>query len=128
MGKNLLKECQFMQPTTAILIGAGDRGASAYAPYALDYPNELKIVAVAEPNDERREKIRKQHHLPETGCYTTWKKILCMETATDIWIITIMDKQHISPTMIPLELGYQVSHENAMSLDPQECIAMERQA
>ena len=117
-----------MQPTTAILIGAGDRGARAYAPYALDYPNELKIVAVAEPNDERREKIRKQHHLPETDCFSSWEKILSMEKAADIAIITTMDKQHYGPTMKALELGYHVLLEKPMSPDPQECIAMERQA
>ena len=43
-----------MQLKSAIIIGAGDRGARAYAPYALQYPNELKIIAVAEPNEERR--------------------------------------------------------------------------
>ena len=33
-----------MKQVTAILLGAGQRGAEAYASYALDYPNELKFV------------------------------------------------------------------------------------
>src|SRR5699024_1202166 len=104
MGKKLLKESQCMQPTTAILIWAGGRGARAYAPYALDYPNELIIVAVAEPNDERREKIRRQHHLPGTDCFSSWEKILSMEKAAGIAFITAMDKQPYGPTMKVLEL------------------------
>ena len=40
-----------MKQVTAILLGAGQRGAEAYASYALDYPNELKFVAVR--NQER---------------------------------------------------------------------------
>ena len=36
-----------MKQVTAVLIGAGNRGAQAYAGYALQYPNELKIVGVA---------------------------------------------------------------------------------
>lgn len=39
-----------MKQVTAILLGAGQRGAEAYASYALDYPNELKFVAIAAPS------------------------------------------------------------------------------
>lgn len=42
-----------MQALTAVLIGAGARGARSYAPYALDYPHELKFVAVVEPDTHR---------------------------------------------------------------------------
>ena len=35
-------------PITAVLIGAGQRGALSYAPYALRYPDQLRFVAVAE--------------------------------------------------------------------------------
>ena len=48
-----------MKQVTAILLGAGQRGAEAYASYALDYPNELKFVAVAEPRADRREEFAK---------------------------------------------------------------------
>ena len=115
-----------MKPTTAILIGAGDRGARAYAPYALDYPNELKIMAVAEPNDERREKVKEQHGLSET--YTSWEDILKEGKIADIAIICTMDQQHYDPTMKALELGYHVLLEKPMSPNPAECVAMERQA
>ncbi len=51
-------------PLTAILIGAGQRGALDYAPYALRHPDELQFVAVAEPVAERRERFARQHRLP----------------------------------------------------------------
>ena len=47
-----------MKQVTAILLGAGQRGAEAYASYALDYPNELKFVAVAEPRADRRKSLQ----------------------------------------------------------------------
>ena len=47
----------FMKQVTAILLGAGQRGADAYASYALDYPNELKFVGVAEPREDRRRSL-----------------------------------------------------------------------
>ena len=37
------------EPIRAILIGAGNRGADCYAPYALHHPDQLKFIAVAEP-------------------------------------------------------------------------------
>ena len=44
-----------------VLIGAGQRGADVYAAYALSFPNELKIVGVAEPADDRREALAARH-------------------------------------------------------------------
>lgn len=117
-----------MQPTTAILIGAGDRGARAYAPYALDHPNELNITAVAEPNDERREKIKQEHQLSQENCFSSWDDIFAAKKRAEIAIICTMDQQHFEPTMKALELGYHVLLEKPMSPDPQECIAMEQQA
>ena len=52
-----------MKQVTAILIGAGQRGADAYATYALRYPNELKFVAVAEPREDRRQEFQTLHGL-----------------------------------------------------------------
>ena len=53
-----------MKQVTGILIGAGLRGGYVYSQYALDHPNEFKIVAVAEPDTERREVFSKRHNIP----------------------------------------------------------------
>lgn len=45
----------------------------AYAVYALEHPEELEIVAVAEPNPARREKFAADHHLPPERVFTTWE-------------------------------------------------------
>lgn len=114
---------------TAILIGAGDRGARAYAPYALAYPNELRIVAVAEPGLERREKIQQSHGIPEENCYESWEEILNLgQKIADIAIICTLDQDHFKPTMRALEAGYHVLLEKPMSPKPVECIAMEQAA
>ena len=54
-----------MQQLTGIVIGAGNRGADAYASYALAHPKELKIVGVAEPNPIRREMLATNHNIPK---------------------------------------------------------------
>jgi hypothetical protein len=54
---------------TAILIGAGNRGMTAYGKYALKYPEKLKFVAVAEPIKFRREKFAQLHEIPPKTFY-----------------------------------------------------------
>ena len=62
--------------TTAILIGAGQRGALDYAPYALQHPDELQFVAVAEPIAERRARFARQHSLPPENVHESWESLL----------------------------------------------------
>ena len=50
-----------MKPITAIVLGAGQRGANVYAAYARNFPNELKIVGVAEPRADRRAAFAADH-------------------------------------------------------------------
>src|SRR5699024_771153 len=113
------KERTIMQPKTAIIIGAGDRGSRAYAPYAQEFPNELKIVGVAEPIQERRERVIQNHDIPAENIFHTWQEILGMNRRiADIAIIATMDRDHYEPTMKALELGYHVLLEKPMSPDP----------
>ncbi|MDY0409225.1 Gfo/Idh/MocA family protein [Virgibacillus soli] len=116
-----------MQTKTAIIIGAGDRGGSAYAPYAEKYPNELKIVGVVEPKEERRNRLVSLHQIPEENTFYTWQDMFKRnKRIADIAIITTMDQEHYEPTKKALELGYHVLLEKPMSPDPTECIEMER--
>src|SRR5699024_10535647 len=117
-----------MKQKTAVLIGAGDRGMRAYAPYALNYPNELKIVAVAEPNEERRKKCKEAHKLEDKDVYDNWETMLENDKLADIAIVCTLDRYHFEPTMKVLEQGYHVLLEKPMSPVPAECVAMERAA
>lgn len=117
-----------MNPLTAVVIGAGDRGTFAYAPYALDYPHELKITAVAEPIPTRRRRFKEKFDLPEDACYETWEDFPTDRKLADVAIICTMDKQHFEPAMKALELGYHVLLEKPMSPSAKECVELERQA
>lgn len=58
------------------LIGAGERGANCYAPYALKYPAEVKFVCVAEPIQERRDRFADIHKIPQTARFSDWRQML----------------------------------------------------
>jgi len=56
------------KPITALLFGAGSRGADAYGPYVMLHPEEIQFVGVAEPVTARRERFAKMHNIPEEDC------------------------------------------------------------
>lgn len=114
-----------MKPITAVVIGAGDRGARAYAPYALDNPHEFRIVGVAEPNTERRRKFAEQFALTAQQQFDSWESLLGNERQAEVAIICTLDRMHIQPTLRALELGYHVLLEKPMSPVPAECVEME---
>ncbi|GGE12380.1 oxidoreductase [Marinithermofilum abyssi] len=117
-----------MKQVKAIVLGAGDRGTRAYAPYALQFPHELGIVGVADPNEERRKQFAELYGLKVTQCYADWDDLLQQSKMADVAIITTQDQLHYEPTMRALEKGYHVLLEKPMSPNPQECIRMEQKA
>lgn len=117
-----------MTQMTAILVGAGARGAGGYAPYALDYPHELTFVAVAEADPVRRSRFAEKHGIPPEQCYETWEPLLAESRIADIAVICTQDRMHYGPTMQALKQKYHVLLEKPMSPDPKECLEMEQAA
>lgn len=117
-----------MSVVTAVMIGAGQRGAQSYGPYAIAHPDQLKFVAVAEADPERREYFRKEHGIREEMCFTTWEDVLSRPKLADAVLICTQDRMHFEPTLQALRCGYHVLLEKPMSSDPVECLAMGEQA
>ncbi len=111
-----------MKKISLALIGAGDRGMHSYAPYALNKPHEVEFVAVAEPDDKKREAFRKQYGIKEENCFTDYKGLLESPKLADGILICNQDRMHLEPAMMALEKGYHVMLEKPMSVDPAECI------
>lgn len=112
----------------AAVIGAGSRGMFALAAYALTNPHELQIVAVAEPNEERRLKFAKMYGVPPEQQFATWEELLNQPQLCDAVIITTMDRDHYEPTMKALEVGYHILVEKPLSPNPAETIRMAQEA
>ncbi|MBB3073051.1 putative dehydrogenase [Paenibacillus baekrokdamisoli] len=113
-----------MKQITAVLVGAGARGRFVYGAYANKYPDELKIVAIAEPNEERRQLAAAEHQLMPGQVFESWEQVLSNRKVADIVVISTQDKMHYAPTMRALELGYDVLLEKPMSPSVDEVIAM----
>ncbi len=113
---------------TAVLIGAGQRGAQVYAEYARLHPDEIKFVAVAEPDDERRKLFAEAHQLRETEVFSDWKGLFEKGKLADCCMVCTQDRFHAEPVKKALELGYHVMCEKPMSPSPQECLEMGKYA
>ncbi|MFC7392075.1 Gfo/Idh/MocA family protein [Scopulibacillus cellulosilyticus] len=117
-----------MKKLSAVLLGAGDRGAHAYGPYAISYPNELEFVAVADPNEERSYTFAQTHQIDKNNVYDSWTEVLDRPKLADIMVICTLDRMHFKPTIRALEKGYHVLLEKPMSPHPDECIKMAQAA
>lgn len=111
-----------MKQVTAILIGAGQRGAQAYAGYALRFPAEIKFVAVAEPRNDRREEFCALHGIVPENSYENFEELLGHEKLADCAVICTQDRMHCVPTELALAKGYHVLLEKPMSPDRDEIV------
>ena len=116
-----------MEPITAVVLGAGSRG-EIYASYAREHPEELKIVAVAEPREDRRRLLARAHGIPEENCFASWEELLARPRMADAAFVCTLDDQHTRPAVEALHRGYHVLLEKPMSNREEECRAIEAAA
>jgi predicted dehydrogenase len=108
------------RPVTAITCGAGNRG-NVYGDYAANFPEQIKIVGVAEPISIRNERYTKKHGIPEENRFKTWEDVFDRPKFADAIIITMPDNLHYRPCLKALEMGYDVLLEKPMAQTAQQC-------
>lgn len=116
-----------MKSVKVAIIGAGNRG-NVYGDFSLQQLNQIKVIAIAEPDQQRRELFAAKHHLRADSCFESWEQMMLERPEADAVIVTTQDQKHYEPTMAALDLGYHVLVEKPLSPSLQECIEMERKA
>lgn len=109
-----------MKKLTAIAIGYGMRNL-AYTEYALNHPDELEIVGVAEPIDNKRNHAKKLFSLPDDRVFSDWKEAAKQPKMADFAIIGTQDNMHFEPALAFIEKGYNLLLEKPMAPTPEEC-------
>ena len=96
-------------------MGAGGRGSS-YGKFAVEYPQELKVVGIAEPDPIRRDRFLSQHDIAPEMVFHDWESLrnTGLQQASAIFNCT-MDRFHFESTMQLLDLGYDVLLEKPMT-------------
>lgn len=101
-------------PLTGVIIGAGHRSI-IYASHSERFPDELKIVAVADPDPVRVKATAERFHLPPERCYRSAEELAAGPKVADVAINGTMDHQHV-PTSLPLlEAGYDILLEKPIA-------------
>ena len=105
---------------TAITLGAGNRG-NVYGNYALQYPDHLDIVGVAEPIAIRKQRYSEKHAIPAENCFVTWEDVFKLPKFADAIIISTPDNLHYGPCMKALSMGYDILLEKPIAPTEKEC-------
>lgn len=111
------------RPLTVAVVGCGSRGRT-YASYALEHPNQMRVVAIAEPDRHRREAMATEHHIerdsPALAC--DWKDWSEEILATfDAVIIATLDHLHEAPAIYFAENGKHLLLEKPMAPTLEAC-------
>ena len=104
----------------AVVLGYGNRGAS-YSDYAVKHPDELEIVAVADPIANRLQYAAQLHSLPEDRIFTDWRQISDQPKMANFAIIATQDHMHLEPALAMIKKGYNLLLEKPMATTPAEC-------
>jgi predicted dehydrogenase len=104
-----------MNPVRMIVLGAGARGMDAYAPYALLAPDQLQIVAVAEPREARRNAFAARYGIPESAVFSDWRDVLAAGIEADAVLVATQDNQHVEPACVAMERDYDVLLEKPIA-------------
>lgn len=107
------------RPLTAVIVGAGHRG-TLFGSFALQHPDQLQIVGVADLSPLRRAQVANTYQLPPERCYPSVEALAAGPQIADFAINATMDHQHV-PTSLPLlERGYHLLLEKPFATNEDE--------
>jgi predicted dehydrogenase len=112
------------EPVTLLVIGAGMRGRLTYGRQALARPDVLRVVAVAEPDDERRSAMAREHGLGPSALFRDWREALDRPRLSDAAVVCTADTLHVGPALAALERGYHLLLEKPIAPDPAGCVSV----
>jgi predicted dehydrogenase len=86
-----------------------------YGSFALTHPQDVEVVAIAEPQPDRMARFATAHDIPPSHCFTCWEDAILAGKIADVVINCTMDRMHMDSTVAALEAGYDVLLEKPMS-------------
>jgi predicted dehydrogenase len=105
---------------TMAVIGAGSRGFG-YASFAGKYPERMQVVAVADPDDFRRNKMGDLYNIPEERRFRGYEEFAAQPKMCDGVIISTQDNLHEAPAIACAKAGYHILLEKPMAPTAESC-------
>src|SRR5690554_5109599 len=101
--------------STVAVLGAGNRGREAYGRYILEHPGDIRAVAVAEPDVEKRKRFSEEHKIRDELQFSSWEQLLERDKLADGIIIATLDNMHVEPVMQAMDRGYKILLEKPIA-------------
>lgn len=95
-----------------------------YAQYAVENPQLMRVVGVAEPSEFRRQNMAAKHGIPAERCFTTWEAAAALPRFADAVVIGTQDAMHAGPATAFARLGYHILLEKPMASTREDCEAI----
>ncbi len=108
------------RPVSLLIVGAGSRG-QGYAHYATAAPDRARVVGVAEPRRDRRERLALEHAIPGENVFDDWLAAAGRERFADAVLICTPDAEHEAPTLAFARQGYHILLEKPMAPTAEAC-------
>ena len=109
-----------MDPVRLIVVGAGSRGA-VYAAWAREHPEAARVVAVAEPRDELRARLVREHAGTIEHAVADWRALVELPRFADAVIIATPDALHAEPATAFAARGHHLLLEKPMAPTADDC-------
>ena len=110
------------------IAGAGSRGKDCYAPCARRYPEDMEIVAVADPRRENVEEMAQAYGIPPENCFSSAEEMLAQPKLADVMFICTMDRMHVDHAVAAMRKGYDLLLEKPVAIDMEGCLTVSREA
>ena len=114
-----------MNPVRLLIIGAGSRG-TGYAKYATENGGRAVVVGVAEPRDDCRDRLVRQHGIPRENVFSDWREAADHARFADAVVIATQDTMHVEPAEAFSGKGYHMLLEKPMAPSVADCERIHR--
>lgn len=111
------------EPFKAIILGMGYRGR-IYANWALEHPEDLQVIAIAEPDPAIRAEWQQKLNLPDEAALADWRAALACSDA-EVAIIALPDRLHFEAAMTAKDANLHLLLEKPVGVTWDECVLLD---
>ena len=112
-------------PLRIAVIGAGVRGTNLARQLSHSrYP--VSVVAVGEPDDEKRENFSREFNLSPGTAFNGWEELTRNFHDCDAAIIATLDNQHAEPAIACLEKNWHLLIEKPLADTFEDCLLIDK--
>lgn len=101
-------------PLKVAVIGAGHR-SRGYCRYALAHPDQMNVVAVADPNEDRRTGFADEHGIEQGMRFRDYRELIAARPAADAVVNGTMDQLHHETGIAAIQAGYHMLLEKPIA-------------